>query len=81
MRGELSGSTVPNYWIPDILESLAPSTAEDPAGSAANTFELTSLFSGDNVHLTPLGYARLAVSIVGGAGCEQKKSKWSPSVW
>ena len=80
LRGELSGSTVPNYWIPDILESLAPSTAEDPAGSAANTFELMSLFSGDNVHLTPLGYARLAVSIVGGAGCAQKKQMESECV-
>ena len=80
LRGELGGASIKNFWVPDILESLAPAAADAPAGSAANTFEISSLFAGDNVHFTAQGYARLAVSIVERAGLALKKQMESECV-
>ena len=37
-----------------------------PAADVDGHFELTCLFTGDNVHLTPVGYGRLAVCIASG---------------
>ena len=80
LRGKLGGASIKNFWVPDILESLAPAAADAPAGSAANTFEISSLFAGDNVHFTAQGYARLAVSIVESAGLALKKQMESECV-
>ena len=80
LRDELSGAKILNYWVPDVLEELAPTTAEQPAGSATNTFEISSLFAGDNVHLTVLGYSRLAISIVNSAGTALKREMESQCV-
>ena len=80
LSGELGGASIKNFWVPDILESLAPAAADALAGSAANTFEISSLFAGDNVHFTAQGYARLAVSIVESAGLALKKQMESECV-
>ena len=66
LRSELAGSSLTNYWAPNLIEHLALSAAGGSAADADDHFELSSLFAGDNVHLTPLGYGRLAVCIASG---------------
>ena len=66
LRGELSGSSLVNYWVPDILEDLAPKAKGGAAGVADSALELINLFAGDNVHLTAAGYGKIATSIVSG---------------
>ena len=73
VRGELAGSSLSNYWVPDLLNDLAPSTTGGSVGVAESALELASLFLGDNVHLTPVGYAELAVSIVSSIDNAMKK--------
>ena len=66
LRSELAGSSLTNYWVPNLIEHLALSAEGGSAADADDHFELSSLFAGDNVHLTPLGYGRLAVCIASG---------------
>ena len=73
LRGELAGSALVNYWVLDILEDLAPTSAGGLAGVEESAFELINLFTGDNVHLTGVGYGRLAVSIPRGIDHVAKK--------
>ena len=60
LRTELVASNCTGYWVPDLLENLtapgvgAANNADDKAG------KLKELFSSDCVHLTGLGYTRLA---------------------
>ena len=53
LHSELANITLERFWIPDISPELTPNGEAD----------LPSLFAADNVHLTNLGYARLAGSI------------------
>ena len=63
---ELGNSNLEGYWVPDILSGLAPRSegGETPLDDIAA--ELGSLFGGDNVHLTPHAYAKLAETLTGG---------------
>ena len=74
LRGELAGSSLTNYWVPNVLDHLAPSASGGSAADAEGHFELSSLFTGDNVHLTPLGYGRLAECIANGINEAVKRS-------
>ena len=74
MRGELAGSSLTNYWVPDVIEHLAPSASGGSAADADGHFELTFLFTRDHVHLTPVGYGRLAVCIASGIHEAVKRS-------
>ena len=49
LRGELAGSALVNYWVPDILEDLAPTSAGGSAGVEESAFELINLFTGRNM--------------------------------
>ena len=73
MSRELAGSSLSNYWVLDLLNDLATATTGGSVGVAESALELASLFLGDNVHLTPVGYAKLAVSIVSSIDNAMKK--------
>ena len=49
--------------MPNLIEHLDPSAAGGNVANADGHLELASLFAGDNVQLTLLGYGRLAVCI------------------
>ena len=56
------------------FDYTAPSAASGSAADADGHFELSCLFTGDNVHLTPVGYGRLAVCIANGINEAVKRS-------
>ena len=74
LRGELTGTNLEMYWVPDIIAELcSPAVGKDNPSATADT--LTALFSVDNVHLTPLGYIRLARSLAdAGSSANNKQS-------
>ena len=56
LRGELTKAKLENVWVPDLLGALAPGGVPD----------ISALFGADNVHLSEMGYARLADAILEG---------------
>ena len=74
LRTELSKTTLESYWIPDVLTGLLPGSEGGETPLKDSAAELGSLFSCDNVHLTPNGYARLRDTIVAGIAEAVKKA-------
>ena len=74
LRTELSKTTLESYWIPDVLTGLLPGSEGGETPLRDSAAELGSLFSCDNVHLTPNGYARLRDTIVAGIAEAVKKA-------
>ena len=73
LRGELTGSNLERYWVPDVIGELcSPAIGKDDPRAVADN--LTALFSADNVHLTSLGYIRLARSLADSISSASKKS-------
>ena len=72
LRGELKGSSLMRYWVVDAVTDLSSSSVgkADPQGSVS---ALADMFTSDNVHLTKLGYTRLAGSIADAAQTANKK--------
>ena len=74
LRTELGNMSLDGNWVPDILSGLVPSADGGETPIKDSSAELGSLFSGDNVHLTPNAYAKLADTVVRGVGAAVKKS-------
>ena len=73
LRGELTGSNLERYWVLDVIGELcSPAIGKDDPRAVADN--LTALFSADNVHLTSLGYIRLARSLADSLSSASKKS-------
>ena len=73
LRSELAGSSTTGYWVPEIVESLS-TPAVGTAGSLTDRVEnLTELFASDCVHLTSVGYTRLAGCIADSVKLATKK--------
>ena len=74
LRGELklNGSSLTRYWVVDAVTDLSSSSVgkADPQGSVSS---LCEIFTTDNLHLTKLGYTRLAGSIADAAQTANKK--------
>ena len=64
LRSELAGSTITGYWVPDIIESLLTPAVGTAITITERVDKLTELFASDCVHLTSVGYTRLAGCIV-----------------
>ena len=63
LRTELAASKCTNYRVPDMLEHLSATVVGGAATVQVKSQQLKELFSSDNVHLTGLGYTRLAECI------------------
>ena len=62
LRGELSGSTLNNYWVQDVIADL--SSAGLPNGNKTEVSNaIGDLYCSDNVHLTTVGFTRLVAGI------------------
>ena len=72
LRGELNGSSLTRYWVVDSVTDLSSSSVgkADPQVSVS---ALGEMFTTDNVHLTTLGYTRLAGSIADAAQTAKNK--------
>ena len=77
LRTELGNSNLEGYWVPDILSGLVPRSEGGETPLEDSAAELGSLFGGDNVHLTPHAYAKLAETVTRGVGEAVKKSMQS----
>jgi len=72
LKKELTSSSLSGFWVPDLVTGLAAAgTGGDNLQAKAES--MCTLFNMDNVHLTPLGYARLSSIVIESIGCALKK--------
>ena len=71
LRDEMVGSKLLGVWVSDVIFGLAGgSHGQDSESTARN---ISELYIADNVHLSTLGYRRLAVCII--EGVQHAKNK------
>ena len=72
LRGELSGSTLTNYWVQDIIGNL--SSAGLTTGNKTEVVnKIGDLYCSNNVHLTTVSYTRLVAGIADSVKLASKK--------
>ena len=71
LGSELAGSTITGYWVLDVIESLLTPAVGTATTITERVDQLTELFASDCVHLTSVGYTRLA-------GCVADAVKLAP---
>ena len=64
LRNELSASSIKGYWVPNVVDELAAPCAAAAVSVTEKVEALKDLFTPDCVHLTSLGYTRLAKCII-----------------
>ena len=72
LRDEVVGSSLSGVWVPDIISGLAGGEGAD-SDNNVRVSNISNLFSAERVHLTTLGYKRLAVCIT--VGVKSSKDK------
>ena len=64
LHDELVGSKLTGMWVPDVISGLAG--CGNGLDSESITHRISEIYIPDNVHLSILGYRRLAVTIIDG---------------
>ena len=73
LRTELTASSLKGFWVPDVVEDLAAPLPGGAGSITAKVEVLKGLFTPDCVHLTNLGYTRLARCIIESVNTAAKK--------
>ena len=79
LKGELTGSTLGGFWVTDVIGCL-DSAGVGNINTPPTADSLKELFTPDNVHLTSLGYSKLAKGILESVDLALKKQSTSDCV-